>query len=126
MKRVIKFRGQRADGFGWVFGDLLHWYDMEARIRRHSSIPATMEEPGGDLDQTDHEVEPETIGQFTGLQDKNGAEIYEGDIMSFGFHNHCEIVFHKGKFIGEYLSSESFTGDVPRHGEVIGNIHDKS
>lgn len=68
--REIKFRGKRLDNGEWIEGDLLrmngHWFIFPD--------PA----PGG-IDK--YEVDPATVGEFTGLKDKNGKEIYEGDLL---------------------------------------------
>lgn len=62
--RQIKFRGLRTDGKGWVYGDLLcNW-----------TIHQILSEDDGN----EYKVIPESVGQFTGLHDKNGVEIYEG------------------------------------------------
>lgn len=116
MSREILFRGKRTDCEAWVEGDLIQAFRGN-RLSACSIMPYT---------PTAYcwKIDPETVGQFTGLTDKNGVRIFEGDIIRFeddiGYVIYTEgyarfLVDSPNRYISMDYSSEF---------EVIGNIHD--
>ena len=134
MKREIKFRGKRYGDGDWVYGNL---YQGTTDGKQYSIIlndagyhVAPQDDRNLAIAFAENEVNvvfTQTVGQFTGLLDKNGKEIYEGDIVTFDNHIQgiSQVAYNVAGFTAESQNySTAIRYSMTNHIVVIGNIHD--
>lgn len=114
--REILFRGKRVYNGEWAYGSLILWKDGDAEI----CVSSTEERE----EQSKFIVHPETVGQYTGLTDKNGEKVFDGDILEAITGNPVgePIVVNVVVNLDDY----ELMWDIEHSYEieVIGNIHD--
>ena len=132
--REILFRGKRLDNGEWVYGSFLQ---VEHEDGSFTTAIFQKKDAGGDA-----EVSPATVGQYTGLRDKNGKRIFEGDIVVFSRgrnlpnsaclpevikYNQGDCAYQRyrlGRCVVRGGSGLLIQPDMMVECEVFGNIHD--
>lgn len=142
--REIKFRGKRVDNSKWIYGYYLPWHAVTDLIGNepYAQIFEEYKKNGKYIAKGWAKVLFNSVSEYTGLTDKNGVEIYEGDIVCTRFPEECEnagrichigdIQFRDGMFGIEWTQwkNDTFWGlrrldeDFHKEIEVIGNIYD--
>jgi len=132
--REIEFRGKRKDNDEWVYGNLITMRDGVWIAKQGYEFTG--------IDSKKRlcgliEVIPETVGQYTGVEDKNGKKIYGGDIIELRrfivIHiEDGEVIYENGAFRVRHIQFRDCSGPVFDtrllceflRCKVIGNIHD--
>lgn len=123
-KEVFEYRTSYKNG-DWVYGLITKKFDDEFPI-----LPAEMTNEDG---VSGIDVDYKTIGQYTGLTDKNGTKIFEGDIVETKYGRWCQVIWFSSPrsqrwnlipLEDKHKCPDDYDLWTPKNLEVIGNVHD--
>ena len=133
--KINKFRGMTKEGV-WVYGDLIQTTprvdgSTKSWIKERSVLGLGVKSTPT---ESFIEVNSETVGQFTGITDYHGVEVYEGDVISNMEDRKYSVKYQIESFLASFVgfykkvpysySTINCWGEVRLRMEVIGNVHD--
>ena len=124
--REILFRGKRIDTGEWVYG----YVAIHTIIGEETELKTVIVQKTDKIYQYNSWiVDPETVGQYTGLKDKNGKKIFEGDVLEGNIAN-LVVAYEGATFIAYWFDHDYDYGkekmwcNLVEGGKVIGDVHD--
>jgi len=126
--REIKFRGLRSDGKGWVYG----WF-VDGVIHEYNQAGGSLganQDGSFSLGIDCWNIILETVGQFTGLKDRNGKDVYFSDVIKHPSGGLGVVVWMDDRLgiasgsINDYHAIDQIDYSEINQSEVVGNIHE--
>jgi uncharacterized phage protein (TIGR01671 family) len=133
MNREVAFRGKRCSDGKWVYGFYVESKTSWRGHKPHKSwiVPDAISNGGFFNVLGRYAVKDDTVGQFTGLRDKNGKRVFEGDVVHVVWQDSMFCQWHERTVLVEFkygrftvYQSKPFEHSDKRYFEVIGNIYD--